>query len=220
MKHAPFLQKENELSVMTLQRLQQLLEAYGANPERWPLEERAAAVALLARSTEARAKQAEAARLDTLLDLAPVVQPSEELAARILAAKLAEGAQTKRPRNGPIQLLHAGRRSQLSATRGSPVRERSCRILVWPSLAVAVSLAVVLWAARTPTPSPPKLSSDVIANLGVYTTPTDVLLQWPGINSLNTLPSVGCMDNELGCPKLNVPPKSESQTDALGRRYV
>ncbi len=218
MKHTP--EEENKLPVMTLQRLQQLLDVYGANPERWPVEERAAALALLARSTEAQAQQHEAARFDALLDLAPVARPSEELAARILAAQPAEEAEAKGARNGPRRLSRAGQRSQLYAPLRNTAREESRRRLVWPSLAVAASLAVVLWAARTLTPSHPRLSSDVIANLGVYTTPTDVLLQWPGINSLNTLPSVGCMDAELGCPKLNVPPKSESQSYVVGRRYV
>jgi len=51
-------QGDNGPPVMTLQRLQQLLDAYGANPERWPLEERAAALALLEHSTEAQAQRA------------------------------------------------------------------------------------------------------------------------------------------------------------------
>jgi len=54
----------------------------------------------------------------------------------------------------------------------------------------------------------------------VYTTPTDVLLQWPGVDILNTLPSVGCMDSELGCPALNVFPGVESQSYARERHYV
>jgi len=220
MKPAPPPYADHGPSAMTLQRLQQLLDAYGANPERWSSEDRAAALALLAHSTEARAQRDAAARLDALLDLAPVAQPSPELAARILAAVPAQETQAESPRNEPVRLLRAGQRHQPSATRRSGKSESPRRMRVWPALAVAVSLAVVLWGVRTLLPSRHELPSDVIASLGVYTTPTDVLLQWPGVDILNTLPSVGCMDSELGCPALNVSPGVESQSYARERHYV
>ena len=47
-------------------RLKRLIEAYGAEPERWPAGDRAAALALLDTSAEARALVAEARRLDRL----------------------------------------------------------------------------------------------------------------------------------------------------------
>ena len=220
MKPAPPPHANHGPSVMTLQRLQQLLDAYRANPEQWPWEERVAALALLAYSTEARAQRDAAAGLDALLDLAPVAQPSPELAARILAAVPAQETQAESPRNEPVRLLRAGQRHQPSATRRSGKSESPRRMRVWPALAVAVSLAVVLWGVRTLLPSRHELPSDVIASLGVYTTPTDVLLQWPGVDILNTLPSVGCMDSELGCPALNVSPGVESQSYARERHYV
>jgi hypothetical protein len=70
---------------MTLDRFAVLLEAYGADPARWPDAERAAACALLDRSSEARARRDAAAALDALLDRAAAVEPSSTLAARILA---------------------------------------------------------------------------------------------------------------------------------------
>ena len=53
-------------------RLKRLIEAYGAEPERWPAGDRAAAQALLEASAEARAMLAAARRLDRLLEAAPV----------------------------------------------------------------------------------------------------------------------------------------------------
>jgi hypothetical protein len=70
---------------MTLERLRALIAAYGANPARWPLAERPAAEALLARSPEARAALADAEPLDTLLDAVPALSPSPALRAAVLA---------------------------------------------------------------------------------------------------------------------------------------
>src|SRR2546422_8081123 len=153
MKHALPPQGNNKSSGMTRQRLQQLLDAYGANPDRWPWQERFDALLLLGHSAEARAQRDEAGRLDELLDLTPVAHPSGELATRILAASPVEETQAKRPRNGSVQLLRSGRRPQPGATRRSGKREKPHRMRVWLSLAVAASLAVVLWGVRTLPPS-------------------------------------------------------------------
>ena len=72
---------------ITLERLAEIVGAYGASPSRWPGDERAAAEALLAASAEAHALVADAARFDALLDMAPVEAPSEALVARLMAAR-------------------------------------------------------------------------------------------------------------------------------------
>lgn len=72
---------------ITLQRLREMLEAYGASAARWPESERLAAEALIAASAEARALMADAVRLDHLLDLAPVDEPSSALVSRLMAAR-------------------------------------------------------------------------------------------------------------------------------------
>jgi len=71
--------------LMTLERLRALIAAYGANPARWPLAERPAAEAFLARSPEARAALADVEPLDTLLDTVPALSPSPALRAAVLA---------------------------------------------------------------------------------------------------------------------------------------
>jgi hypothetical protein len=220
MKHSLPPQGDNGPSGMTLQRLQQLLDAYGADPDRWPWQERFAALLLLGQLAEARAQQEEAARLDALLDLAPGAHPSAGLATRILAAAPAAATQTESPRNGSASLLRSGRRYQPSATRRSGKSKKPQRLRVWLPLAVAASLAVILWRVWSLPPSRSELPSDAIANLGVYTTPTDVLLQWPGVDFLNTTPAVGCRDAELGCPQLNVSPGVQPQSRARERHYV
>jgi len=77
---------------MTPARLHAILDAYGADPARWPAAERDAALALLARSAEARRHHDQAARLDAALDAAPVDVPSPALAGRILRAAPRPGA--------------------------------------------------------------------------------------------------------------------------------
>jgi hypothetical protein len=53
---------------MNSERLQEILDAYGADSGRWPDAERAGALALLAQSGEARLHRDQAKRLDALLD--------------------------------------------------------------------------------------------------------------------------------------------------------
>jgi anti-sigma-K factor RskA len=68
-----------------LRRLGQILGAYGADPARWPAEERAGALRLLADSAEAATMRDNAQALDSLLDEAPGLEPTPELMAEILA---------------------------------------------------------------------------------------------------------------------------------------
>ncbi|MBX3495958.1 MAG: hypothetical protein KF769_06930 [Parvibaculum sp.] len=70
-----------------IERLKEIVDAWGASPSRWPAAERGPAEALLAASSEARGLVAEAQRLDALLDAAPVEAPSAALMARLMAAR-------------------------------------------------------------------------------------------------------------------------------------
>jgi hypothetical protein len=54
--------------VMTIERLGQILDAFGADPARWPKTDRDGALALLAHSREAQRLREEARRLDALLN--------------------------------------------------------------------------------------------------------------------------------------------------------
>jgi hypothetical protein len=61
------------MTEMKLERLREILDAYGADARRWPEAERGAALELVARGGKARALRDDAARLDALLDMAPAV---------------------------------------------------------------------------------------------------------------------------------------------------
>lgn len=74
------------MNSMDMTRLSELLDAYGADPGRWPASERAAALALLAASDAARAQQRIAAQLDEALDLHVVAPPSSLLRSAVIAA--------------------------------------------------------------------------------------------------------------------------------------
>lgn len=68
---------------MQLDRFTALLEAFGADPKRWPDAERAAALAFAAAEPAAKALMRDAAALDALLDAAEAPGPSDLLAARL-----------------------------------------------------------------------------------------------------------------------------------------
>lgn len=94
-----------------LQRLATVLEAYGADPARWPQGERAALMALAAADPRAAGLVSEAHALDRLLATPPARDPAGE--ARLIAAIVARAeakAQDTRPvasRAGVVDLASA-----------------------------------------------------------------------------------------------------------------
>lgn len=72
---------------MTPARVRVLLEAYGADPRRWPVGERNAAVRMIAASPPLQALQAEAAALDAALGNDVDPEPRPDLVAAVLAAR-------------------------------------------------------------------------------------------------------------------------------------
>jgi hypothetical protein len=80
---------------MQLADFMRLVDAYGADPERWPPERRAAALALAESDASADAALRQARALDERLDAAPGQAPS--LALRTAVAGAALGAGRRRP---------------------------------------------------------------------------------------------------------------------------
>ena len=78
----------NTEKLVTIGRLNALLDAYGAAPECWPEEERAAAAALIETSPEARMLVEEAVTLDALLDKIPEPEVSAALMSRVRSMAL------------------------------------------------------------------------------------------------------------------------------------
>ncbi len=77
---------------ITMDRLEQILDAYGANPDAWPQSEREAVEALLQSSEQARLLRRQAAELDQMLDAAESIEPSAALRQRIVDALPARAA--------------------------------------------------------------------------------------------------------------------------------
>ena len=74
------------MNSMTLTRLTELLDTYGADAKRWPEADRGDALKLLATSEHARALRDSAALLDASLDLYAVAPVDAQLRGRILAS--------------------------------------------------------------------------------------------------------------------------------------
>ena len=163
-------------------RLVALLDAYGADAERWPEHEQAAALVLLQRDPEARALRAQAARLDAVLAVVEPVEPSPALVARILGAAPSPAGARRRP----LSFLRIPRPSR-----------------AWRYVAAAAPLAaaaaLTLWLVRSPEPIEP-LDTASLAQLGTYETPGDELLGLAGVDLFNTDPWSDCADALLGCP--------------------
>jgi len=69
----------DKIKPMKLDRLQDLIDAYGAAPERWPNQERGLAQVFIATSKEAQGLLEEAKLLDGALDTLPTPEPSPAL---------------------------------------------------------------------------------------------------------------------------------------------
>ncbi len=142
---------------------QALLEQYGAEPRRWPDEQRIQAQALLAVSMQARAEQHRAALLDAMLDRldAPVI--SDERVARVVAGALADL---------PVPGL---------APRRPPFTRRVADLLgawrqVWPRAAglAACTAAGILVGAFTPVASTGSMGGEGAATIVTATTAGDL----------------------------------------------
>jgi hypothetical protein len=83
-------------SMMTLERLRQLIAAYGADPRRWPDDERDSAEAFVAGSAIARDAMAQARELDSVLGMASGDVPDAAMA-RLTAATAFPPARTASP---------------------------------------------------------------------------------------------------------------------------
>ncbi len=181
--------KQHTSQTLDRARFEVLLDAYGADPQRWPQEERAAALALLERDPDARALRAQAARLDALLATAEPLEPSPALVARILAAAPTPVGAKRRPLSF-IRPAHAWR---LAAAA--------------PLAAAAV---VALWLMRAPEPTV-QISAASLGELGTYEVPGDELLGIADVDLFNTDPWSDCPDALLGCPDTE-PVEDDSQS--------
>ena len=112
--------------MMNLDRFAALVDAYGASPARWPEGERAAAVALMKVSAEARRLAEEADHLDRLLDAPETAPATRALQERLLAAMVDRG---------PSRLQS---RAWLAPVRWLPVGAVACSLLLGVAMGTQV----------------------------------------------------------------------------------
>jgi hypothetical protein len=177
------------------ERLAEILDAYGADPDRWPADERAAALALLREDAGARVLRERALRLDRVLTAADEVDVPPDLAARVLAA-------------APLPAAARAQRRRPSIERGG----RRLRYLA-AAVPMAAAAVVALWLARAPENE--VTLSDAIAALGEYETPGDELLT-TGEVDLFSDPWVDCPESVLGCIDVEIE-AGEPRSDVAGR---
>ena len=135
---------------MMVWRFRRLIDAYGADPARWPPPERAAALALLATSAQARVALEAARRLDGLLaaDQTPVADAS--LAGLVIARATAQPQE---------RLVRSGRRVEA----GSWSLPR-----LWPQAAGLLAAALLGFAVGRANLLPSAFGGDEIVDLSDY----------------------------------------------------
>lgn len=169
---------------MTLERFTAIVDAYGANPERWPDAERAGGLALLELSPEARAARDAAATLDRLLDHAPVAASDPALERSVLA-------------RGP-------------RAKVVPLRPKR-RLVPVAAFALAAAASLAVWLVNRPAPMP-ALDPAIVAELGEYETPTDAIASASDFDTAGDVPMFGCDDPDVDCGDVDVSPDKPSAT--------
>lgn len=204
---------------MTLQRLGELLEAYGARSEGWPVEEQSAALALLRESAEGRRLRNQAAALDTVLDRSRAPAPSAALLDRVLAAAPAAVRETQGIR-GSHATIGTSRPPAYDGAHASrrPARSR-WRAVAVASFVAAASLA--LWLTRQPDVPPVAVTTQAAGpEIDDYSAPSDALLDAETVAVLDTLPVLGCETaGDWGCPELDFP-EDQSKIDTARRAHA
>jgi hypothetical protein len=133
-------------NTMTIAEFERLLDVYGSDRTRWPVEARASAGQLVARDRAARRLLAEAEALDRALERAPLPTLAQEaaMAERIVAAA------RRTPRIVSVARIEAGRPAapaahnivQLPASRGRPQWPSTKTVFGGVAGALAASLAL------------------------------------------------------------------------------
>ncbi|MFT5181587.1 MAG: hypothetical protein ACI8S3_001471 [Alphaproteobacteria bacterium] len=93
------------IDALSLERFNDLVASYGADPERWPVPLRGSATGCLVASEAARAAWREAADLDADLDSVPDLKMSPELVATVLAVAGAPEEENSAMLPGPLRFV-------------------------------------------------------------------------------------------------------------------
>lgn len=137
---------------MTLDRLRQILAAYGGNPDRWPDDERDAAEALIAASPVARDAVTQECALDAGLALAASEVPDDAMARLTAAMAFPPPRQTAAPAS-----VASGWFANMASA-------------FWPRATVLASMAalgVIVGLAIEPVYSPTDANASVVSDFNV-----------------------------------------------------
>lgn len=133
-----------------LEELRGVLDAYGADPARWPQSAREQLVSLTTQSTEAARLLEEARALDQVLGFAPVAgerdvrSASAGLLARLAAMEESSGASSVSTGNPS---LGAGEATIVAFPAGKPAPRKASRAISWREPAIlAASLLIGVFA--------------------------------------------------------------------------
>lgn len=124
--------------MMVLDRFKTLVDAYGADPDRWPQDERAAAQDLLVQSAAARAYAAAAAPLDLILDRTPL-NPLVGVDAATIAALIVRNS----PSAGKPAVVGKPTLARGGQPRWWAAAPWSRRAFGWPNFAALAAAGVV-----------------------------------------------------------------------------
>ena len=107
---------------------------------------------------------------------------------------------------------------RIVAAANSPARRTSSKKWRWAAvIPLAAAAALALWVQNTNIPAPePALQEIALADLGVYETPTDILLEVDGFDPLTSVPSYDCNESDLGCLELETDPSWFQQQSIQG----
>lgn len=139
--------------MMDRSRLSEILEACGANPARWPEDERAAAKALLARDANLKAQAGREAELDEVLKDwdAPAPRP------QAMSALLAASRVTAQAVSGGADAVQETRRRERWLAHGGAV-------------GLAASIMALVMAVSEPAPQQPvEVTDSSVASLAFST---------------------------------------------------
>lgn len=115
-------------------KLAEVLDIYGANPSRWPAQERAGLEVLVKTQSQAQALLGEAQALEQVMASAPALRASDALKARILTAAASDSE--REARVVPITA---------APVRSGPSPRVQRATLIWPAAALAASFAFGLY---------------------------------------------------------------------------
>lgn len=142
-----------------LQRLRELIDAYGAEPRRWPDTERSAALSLLDASPQARGWLAQARATDALLDGAHACPAPAALRERLLAST----PSSRRDWRASIATLW----SELGGWN-----------LAGPALAAGLALGLGMGVGLSPLPAAESMDEDVLFQLAGLDVAADAYEPW------------------------------------------